>query len=540
MTQFMRIGDRHSGVFTLVFAFIALAFSACSKRELKDTVYMAMGAEPPELNSTKTTDQESFFVLGHVMEGLTRVDAQGHQIPGVAEKWEINDKGATFTLRKDAKWSDGKPVTAHDFVHGWRTVVDPKNASEYAFILFPLKNAENIVKGKAKVEDLGVTAADDFTLKVTFEQPCGYFLALTSFGTYFPVRQDFYAQVGAKYGADADKLLYNGPFKLTHWVHGASLRFEKNENYWNKASVKIKKIEVPYITADDSARFNLFKDKKIDILGLTKSSLENATREGYRLKKFADGSVFYLEYNFIDGKITKNKHLRKAIQLVFDAEEYINKVIGIPGTIPGAVLIPSWLTGKKDTFRSEYPVTAVKPNLAKAKEHMAAFMKEARLSTPPSLTWLTGDSPTASKEAEYFQNLLKSTLGIELKIDKQIFKQRLAKMMAGEFDIVSAGWGPDYADPMTFADLFTSWNENNRGKWKNDQYDSLIRKAQGTTNAALRMDSMAAAEKLLLDEQPILPLYERSIVYTHSERVSGIVRRSVGVDPDFTQSTATE
>jgi oligopeptide transport system substrate-binding protein len=540
MIKIVRSGNRHPAVFTLLFAIVMLAASGCTKREMKDVVYLAMGAEPPELNSTKTTDQESFFVLGHVMEGLTRVNKEGKQVPGVAETWEITDSGATFHLRKNAKWSDGKPVTAQDFVYAWRTVVDPKNASEYAFILCPVKNAEAIVKGKAKVEDLGVTAKDDSTLSITFEKPCGYFLALTSFGTYFPVRQDFHQAQGAKYGADADKLLYNGPFKLTKWVHGASLSFERNENYWNAAATKLKRIEVPYITSDDSARFNLFKDKKIDLLGLSKTSLENATREGFRLKKFADGSVWYLEYNFASGRITANKNLRKAIQAVFDSEEYTNKVVGIPGTIPGNALIPQWLNGKTGNFRQEYPLPAQKPNLAKAKEYMAAFMKEAKLTTPPSITWLTGESPSSATEAEYFQNLLKNTLGIELKIDKQIFKQRLAKMTAGDFDIVSAGWGPDYADPMTFADLFTSWNENNRGHWKNDQYDALIRKAQGTTNAAIRMDSMAAAEKILLEEQGILPTYERSIVYTHSDRVSGISRRSVGVDPDLTEATATE
>jgi oligopeptide transport system substrate-binding protein len=154
--------------------------------------------------------------------------------------------------------------------------------------------------------------------------------------------------------------------------------------------------------------------------------------------------------------------------------------------------------------------------------------------------WLTGESPLSSREAEYFQNLLKTVLGLELKIDKQIFKQRLAKMMAGDFDIVSAGWGPDYADPMTFADLFASWNENNRGKWKNATYDALIRKAQSTTNATIRMDSMAAAERILLEEQPILPTYERSVIYTHSERVSGIIRRSVGADPDLSEAWARE
>jgi len=516
---------------------LALALGGCSKRETRDVIYMAMGAEPPELNSTKATDQESFFVLGHVMEGLTRVDRDGRQVPGVAESWQITDMGATFKLRPNAKWSDGKPVTAHDFVYAWRTVVDPKNASEYAFILFPIKNAEKIVQGKAKLEELGVRARGDLTLEVQFEKPCGYFLALSSFATYFPVREDFHKAQEGKYGADADKLLYNGPFKLTYWVHGAALRFEKNETYWNSDKIKLKKIEVPYITADDSARFNLFKDGKIDLLGLSKNSLENALREGFRLKKFADGSVFYLEYNFQPGHITRNKNLRKAIQLVFDAEEYTNKVIGIPGTIPGSVLIPSWLTGKARNFREEYPVAAVKPDLARAKQYMEAFLKEEKLQSPPSLVWLTGDSPSSSKEAEYFQSILKSHLGIELKIDKQIFKQRLAKMMAGEFDIVSAGWGPDYADPMTFADLFASWNENNRGRWKNESYDALIRKAQGTTNVQVRMDSMAAAEKILLEEQAILPLFERSVVYTHSERVTGIIRRSVGADPDFSEAT---
>jgi oligopeptide transport system substrate-binding protein len=140
----------------------------------------------------------------------------------------------------------------------------------------------------------------------------------------------------------------------------------------------------------------------------------------------------------------------------------------------------------------------------------------------------------AAKEAEYMQNLFKTTLGIDLKIDKQIFKQRLAKMQAGEFDIVSAGWGPDYSDAMTFVDLFASWNGNNVGQWYRDDYDLHIRKALNTVDQKIRMAEMASAEKILLNELPIVPTYERVLMFTHSDKVQGIVRRIIGADPDLT------
>jgi oligopeptide transport system substrate-binding protein len=470
------------------------------------------------------------------MEGLTRAGNDGKPAPGVAESWKLSDSGATFKIRPTARWSDGKPVTAHDFVYAWRTVVDPKNASEYGFILGPIKNAEKILAKKLPAESLGVKATDDRTLEVEFEKPCGYFLALTSFATYFPVREDFHRSLGERYGAEAQNLLYNGPFMLTQWVHGASLRLQKNPQYWNASTIALDAIDIPYITPDDSSRFNLFKDGKIDLVHLSKNTLQTAMRERFRMRKFVDGTVFYLEFNFREGRILRNKNLRKAIQAVFDPEEYTDKVVSIPGTLAGTTLIPSWIAGKKGLFRQDYPFVRPKPDLRAAKAYLQAALKELQLQSPPPIVWLTGDSPGSSKEAEYFQNLLKSTLGIELKIDKQIFKQRLAKMSSGDFDIVSAGWGPDYNDPMTFADLKTSWNENNRGRWSHPRYDALIRQAQATTRPEVRMDAMAEAERLLLDELPILPLYERSVVYTQSPRLSHVVRRSVGFDPDYTEA----
>jgi len=520
-----------------------LASLACSSgdapRSHVKVLRLAMGEEPPQLDSTRATDQVSNWVLGHVMEGLTRYGKSGEIVPGVAERWELGERRAVFHLRADARWADGKPVTAHDFVFAWRTAVDPKTASEYAFILYPVKNAEAVNAGKLPTSALGVRARDDRTLEIDLERPTGIFLGLTAFSTYLPLREDFYRERPGRYAADAGDLLSNGPFILARWVHAASLTFEKNPRYWDAARVAIDRIEVPFFTQDPATRYNLFKDRKIDLTGLDRDLLGRAQADRFKMKSFAAGSVFYAEFNHREGRPTANHHLRKAIQLVFNAQEYVSKVIGIPGTRPGVTLIPQWVPGVEKPFRKEYPFEPVRPDLEAARRELELARKELGGAIPP-LVWLTGDEPISARESEYFQYLLSSRLGIGLKIDKQTFKQRLAKMTQGDFDIVAAGWGPDYADAMTFADLFTSWNENNRGRWRNVRYDALIREAQQTADPRARMDAMAQAERILLDDVGILLKSEAASVYVHSPRVTGIVRHVVGPDPDYTHARIEE
>ena len=223
------------------------------------SITLAISQEPPQLDSTRSTDQVSFFVLGHVMEGLLRYDANNRLVPGVAERWEIGPDGARFWLREDATWSDGQPVTAHDFVFAWQTVVDPANASEYAFIMYPVKNGEAINTGQMPREALGVRASGDRVLDVEFEQPIAFFDKLVAFGIYYPVRKDFYESREGRYAADAEDLLFNGPFVMTQWVHGAHVRLEKNLTYWNHETIQLNVIDMPYITSDSNAVVNLYK-----------------------------------------------------------------------------------------------------------------------------------------------------------------------------------------------------------------------------------------------------------------------------------------
>jgi len=512
-----------------------LALAACSARESHPSgrvVRYALADEPPQLNSTKASDAESGFLLGHIMEGLTRQGPGAKILPGVAERWELGERRAVFHLRRNALWADGKPVTARDFVFAWRLVVDPANASEYAFIMGSIKNAEAITAGKLPPTSLGVAAPDDWTLVVELDRPCGYFLGLTAFQTFLPLREDFYDQKRGRYASDAGDLLSDGPFMLTRWVHAAELTLEKNPRYWNAANVHLDRIEIPYITHDNGARYNLLMDGKVDSLSIDKQEIDRAQADRLRMHIFLDGTVWYFDFNHRPGRPTANFHLRKAMQLAFDPAEFVSKIIGIPGTQPAASFIPSWVPGVKETLRQEHPIPPIAIDLARARQELELAKKELG-GQIPRIALLTDDGPLAARQAEYFQNLFGARLGLEIRIDKQTFKQRLQKMREGDFDLVAAGWGPDYADAMTFADLFTSWNENNHGKYRSARYDALIQKAQASADQAVRTEAMAAAQRLLLDEVGVLPTYERALLWVHQPWLQGELRHVVGPDPDF-------
>jgi oligopeptide transport system substrate-binding protein len=504
------------------------------------TITIALAQEPPQLSSMKATDQVSIMVLGHVMEGLTRYDRRGNIVPGVAERWEVSDKEATFWLRKDAFWSDGKPVTAHDFVFAWQTGLKPETASEYAFILYPLLNGEAINNGEVDPSKLGVQAIDDYTLKVQFERPTGYFEKLAAFVSYFPVRRDFFESKGQRYGADASDLLYNGPFKITQWVHSASLRMTKNEQYWDKDSITLNAINADYITADTRARLNLFIDDKVALTALDGETYKDALTQKFRIRRFTTGSVYFMEYNHRADRVTRSLNLRKAIQHVFDPDEMVNKVLATPGNLPGKSVFPVWLSGKTGKFRQEYPAPEATLDLALALDYLEKAKIELGLKEIPPLILLVGDSPTAAKQAEYMQGMLKSKLGLDLKIDIQTFKQRLAKMTSGDFDMVAAGWGPDYDDVMTFGDLAASWNLNNRGRYNNPEYDAHVRTAMGSADPTVRMDAMGQLQQISFDDAVVLPQYEQGVIYLLHPKTRGVVRRVVGADPDYTYARVIE
>ena len=215
-----------------------------------NSISIIIREEPPQLNSSRATDAISGMVLGHVMEGLVRMGLDDRLEGAVAERWEVTPTQATFWLRDNAKWSDGQPVTAADFIFAWQTALKPETGSQYAFLLFTIQNAEAINQGTLPASELGVSAPNPYTLVIDLARPVPFFDKTLVFPTFLPIREDFYNATNGRFGADADQLLYNGPFRISQWVHGSSMTFERNPYFWNQDEIHLDTIHVPYITSD--------------------------------------------------------------------------------------------------------------------------------------------------------------------------------------------------------------------------------------------------------------------------------------------------
>ena len=504
------------------------------------TITLALNQEPPQLDSTLSTDKVSSFVLGHVMEGLLRYDEHNQLVPGVAERWEIRPDGATFWLRETARWSDGKPVTAHDFVFAWSHTVDPATASQYAYLMYPIKNAEAINTRKLPLETLGLRAGDDRTLEVEFERPVPFFDKMLAYKTFLPVRRDFFESRKPRYAADADDLLFNGPFMLTRWVHGAHVRMEKNPMYWDRDRIRLSVIDMPYITNDVNSILNLYRDRKIAMVGqeagIGSESLKQALAGGWPIHQMKDGSVWYLLLNHRPERLTRNLHLRKALQLVVDNSEFLYRVLKTPGDIPARSYFPSWLQGREGLFQQEYPPHDIGLDSAEARRELELARKELGLEKWPPLVLMTDDTPSATKQAEYFQSVFKEKLGLTVRVDAQIFKLRLAKAETGDFDICVYGWGPDYDDPLTFGDMFETRNPNNHGRYSSAEMDRLVNVARTSLDAQTRMDAFGKIQDMIIDDAIVILNFERGQLYVQDPRLAGVVRRAIGVDPDFSNA----
>ena len=510
-----------------------IAINGGAINEERNSITIALSEEPPQLDSTRSTDAVSFVVLAHTMEGLIAYDQNDQLTPGAAERWEIRDDGATFWIREEATWSDGQPVTAHDFEFAWKRVLDPDTAAQYAFILYPIKNAEAVNQGDLPKEMLGVRAVTDLVLEVDFERPTPYFDKLVAFNTYFPLREDFFESTNGRYGADAAMLLSNGPYILTEWVHGASMVWEKNPYYWNSEKGLLDEIVTAYITNDANANLNLFKDGQIVQTGLTAPMLPTAMEQRWQIDRFMDGTLFFLEFNHREDRVTDNLNFRKALYFAQDPSELVYKVLKEASYLPAESLFPIWIQGLQGAFRKEYPLPKHSLDLEKAREYLDLARQELGLEDFPPIILLTGDSSLSLLAAEYYQELYKKNLGLELRIDAQIFKQRMAKMTSGDFDIVMAGWGPDYFDALTFGDLFASWNLNNRGRYQSEEMDNLVRTAQSELDPQKRMDAFGSIQELINSDVVIIPMYERGVSFVVDPRLKGFKRRSVGPQVDY-------
>ncbi len=491
------------------------------------TITVNLGSEPAELNSNQVTDSPSMTILRHVQEGLVALDAKNAPVPGMATKWEFDEKTQTYTFHlRDAKWSNGDPVTANDFVFAFRSLVDPAKAAEYSYFGYILKNGEAINKKEKPLSELGVKAVDEKTLTVTLEQPTAYALDMLAFGSFLPINEKFYAAQGENYGADVSKLIYNGPYKMTKWENENQIILEKNPEYWGAADVSINKIVFKMIK-DTNTAMNEFKAGNLDMIGLTGEQVNMLKGEGQKTYGYDDGSSWYFEFNTTFKGLTSAK-IRKAMTIGVDVQSFITNVLKNNSAVATNLTPPTvGIAGKPGVkFVDTIPADIkIKRDVDAAKKLLEEGLKESGLTAETfKPVMICDDTDNAQKYAAYFQEQWRKNLGLSVEVRPMPFKSRIAAMQSKQFEIVFAGWSLDYNDPNTFLDLFVSGGGNNHTSYKNPAYDKLVADAAKEADADKRAAKFIELEKILLTDYPIGPVYWRMRDYTTSAKLTGVVR----------------
>ncbi|MER2124716.1 MAG: peptide ABC transporter substrate-binding protein [Exiguobacterium indicum] len=507
--------------------------SGSDSKNKKKEVTLVSTTDVPQLDPTKTTDSTSIIVTNNVFEGLYRLDGDNKPTPGIAESVEVSEdkKTYTFKLRKDAKWSDGSAVTADDFIYAWKRALDPKTAAEYAYILQDLKNANKIMAGDAELDELGVKKVDDQTLEVQLEAPAPYFLGLTSFPTYLPLKQSFVEDKGDKFATSVDTMVFNGPFVLDKWQANAGWTYKKNPDYWDKANVKMDKIDVK-VVKEISTGVNLFEAKEVDFAPIT-SEFVSQYEKSDDYKTRPDARINFLRFNQ-KNKALKNKNIRKALALGFE-KQGITDVILNDGSKPANFIVAKDFTFTPDgeDFRAKYP-DLQSYDADAAKKAWDAGLKELGVKTV-ELSMLSRDEDAFKKVSEYLKGDLEKHLpGLTIKIKQQPFKNFLELESKGDYDISAAGWGPDYQDPMTFLDMWLTNGSFNRMEYSNKKFDDLIKGAKQQADEAKRWSDMQEAEKMLLTEDyAIAPIYQKGEAYLQRTNIDKLYRHPFGADMSF-------
>ncbi|MDN4607720.1 peptide ABC transporter substrate-binding protein [Sporosarcina highlanderae] len=496
----------------------------------------------PSVDSAIVEDAVGFNVLNNVNEGLYRLNLENVAEPAMAaEEAEVSEDGLTYKFKlRDAKWSDGSEVTAHDFVFAWQRAIDPDTGSPYGPFMMSgvIKNATAISEGEMDKSELGIVAEDDKTLVVTLERPVPYFLSLMSFGTFYPQKEEFVTAKGDAYATNSDNLLYNGPFVLTEWDGtGDSWVYKKNEHYWDAENVKLETINVD-VVKDSATAIKLYNDGKKDRAGVSGDLALQYSSHAEAIVQ-PETSVFYMKFNQEkDGKETPlaNENIRRAIAKSFEKQDLADVILA-NGSIPANFLVPkdfAFDENGKD-FR-DIAGDHLVYNAEEAKDFWQKGLDELGV-TNLELEILGGDTELSKKMNEYFKSQLEGNLeGLKIKLKEVPFSVRLELDTNQQYDIQISGWGPDFQDPITFLDLFVTDGTNNLMSYSNPEYDALIASSKDelALDPAARYEALAKAEKILIeDDAAIAPIYQRGLLQLQKPYFKGLAVHPFGADYSY-------
>ncbi|UUX32909.1 peptide ABC transporter substrate-binding protein [Fundicoccus culcitae] len=491
----------------LSFSTVGSVFTTVSAQE-EQVLNLAIGSEPPTIDPALATDSTSGAIIKNVFEGLTHLAADETIQPGVAESWEMSEDGLvyTFTLRENAAWSNGDPVTANDFEYAWKRVLNPETASQYASIMFIIDGAEAYNSGEGDADSVGITAVDERTLEVTLANPTAYFLSLTAFYTFMPVNQAV-VEADPDWAAGASEgYVTNGAFLLSEWNHNSDYVLVDNENYWDNENVALDVVNVQIIEQESTANAE-YQAGNLDYLGSPYSTVSLDAIDLYRandeLNTAPYAAIYWYKVNVTD-EVMSNVNIRKALALAIDRQGLVDNITK-GGQLPAMSLVPPTVAGFE-----EDPGYFADADYAGAQEYLATGLEELGLSDPSELTIniSINTSEAHATVAQFIQEGWAQNLGINATIDNTEWQVYLDKVSALDYQVARLGWIADYNDASSFLDMYRTVDDgNNDTGWSNDDYQALIDSARAETDPEARIGILKEAEALMMGEMPVIPIY---------------------------------
>lgn len=489
-------------------------FAGCNKKEESKTpekqeekeqiMVYNLGAEPETLDPALNTAVDGGIVIINCFEGLVRLDDNGQPGPGVAESWDVSEDKLTYTfhLRKDAKFSDGTPITAKDFEYSWQRVVNPDTQSEYVTQIFMVKNAEEINAGKMSMDQLGIKVIDDYTFEVTLKAPTPYFLEVCAFPTLLPVKKDVVEADPDAWATKPETYIGNGPFKLVSWTSNDNMMLVRNENYWDAKSVKLDKLKF-VIVVEESSALTAWEKGDIDINGsIPTAELQRLVSEG-KAELLPELGFSYTCFN-VTRKPLDDVRVRQALTLAINKKQICENVLR-GGEVPAEGVVPYGVNDAEpgSDFREVAGTDLPDEGDVEKARQLLAEAGYPNGEGFPELTYSYNTNETNKAVAEAIQNMWKQNLNINVKLENLEWAVFIPKRQNGDYDISRGGWVGDYMDPMTFLDIFTSTSGNNDPQYRVPAYDELIAKARTETDPAKRWQYLHEAENMIINDAPV-------------------------------------
>ncbi|MFW8054268.1 peptide ABC transporter substrate-binding protein [Vagococcus fluvialis] len=485
--------------------------------EIAQSISISTPAPISTLDTTQTTDKNTFTMVQHLFEGLTRFDEKTTPVPGIAETIDISEDGKeyTFKLREDAKWSNGDTITAQDFEYSWKRLLNPETQGPNAYLLDNVVNGLAVRNGEKKIDEVGFKAVSDNEFKVTLENPQPSFLSVIAIGWLAPQQQAYVEKTGAAYGTNSDSILYNGPFVLSEWDGTSDTwKLEKNEEYYDAKEVKLEEIAVQTLKEENTG-INLFESEELDLVRISGQNVaQYSNLPGY--VTFNDVANSFLDFNKKEGSPLANLNLRKAIALSIDKEALTESVLA-DGSKPLNGLVPAGLYSNPETKQDyrEFSGDYLTYDLKAAQ----TFWKEAQkeIGNKVEVNLLAADTDQGKKVSEYIQSQLEENLeGLKIAVNLQPSNNVNQSRRDKDYEISLSGWIAGSSEIDSYFNLYVNDSSYNYGNYNNKEYTELVvdAKTKNANDSNKQFEDYKKAETILLEKDAAhIPVYQSASNY---------------------------